>query len=154
MTTRIRCTTLFDITPTGVQQRRQPQGLSDAESASWRRQQSQQANYDTVLQVVNLRSQPEVAENPRKIVVDNTQELFGLQHDSEESSSVWEFTFEVQHAAVFKNYDGDLGALFLDCDGVPMITGLDETADLPNFLDTTPELRNIYFEIVDAPDAE
>jgi len=41
-----------------------------------------------------------------------------------------------------------LGGLYSDCEGVPMIKVGTEWDKLPNFLDTSPELRNIYFEVI------
>jgi hypothetical protein len=61
---------------------------------------------------------------------------------------MWHFDFNVQHPSVF--YDGisDLGSLYKDCDSVPMIKTSTSWQKLPNFLDTSDELRNIYFELL------
>ena len=61
---------------------------------------------------------------------------------------MWTFDFTIQHASVFANHLDKLGALLVDCDGVPMITELTETAPLQPFLNTSSELKNIDFEII------
>ena len=59
----------------------------------------------------------------------------------------WKFTFEISHPSVFNDGITELGALYNDCDGVPMIRCNTEWEKLPTFLDGSPELRNIYFTI-------
>lgn len=135
---KIQCFTLFDITRTGLPLRRRPQGIS--------REQLQQSNYDTVLQSISIRSQPEVIESPTKHLATFIDEHWGrLMFKPEYDIYYWKFTFQVQHHSVFLHDDDDLGALLDDCDGIPMIRNLDEWSELPEFLDTSPELCNIYF---------
>ena len=57
----------------------------------------------------------------------------------------WKFDFKVQNNSVFTDDVDSLGYLTKDCHEVPMIKCGTECLDLPNFLDTTPELNNIYF---------
>ena len=54
----------------------------------------------------------------------------------------------VNHSSVFNDGITELGALYDDCHDVPMIKCGTEWDKLPNKLDATDELRNIYFEIV------
>jgi hypothetical protein len=58
------------------------------------------------------------------------------------------FEFEIQHPSVFNDGITELGALYTDCAKIPMIKCGTEWSKLPGFLDTTEELRNIYFEII------
>ena len=58
------------------------------------------------------------------------------------------FNFEIQHASVFSDGITELGALYTDCDGVTMIKCGTEWDKLPAFLDTSLELRNIYFKVI------
>ena len=80
-----------------------------------------QSNFDTVQQAISLRSQPEIVRIPEKTLI---------------------------HPSVF--YDGvyELGALYNDCDRVPMIKCHTEWNKLPTFLDGSDELRNIYFKVL------
>ena len=50
--------------------------------------------------------------------------------------------------SVFDDGVRGLGYLYEDCDNVPMIRCGTEWDKLPEFLDTSPELRNIYFEVM------
>lgn len=148
MSYRISCYTLFDITQTGVLNRTKPNEGQDL--AEWVQKRNTQCNFDTVLQVIALRSQPEIVNFPSKEVIKfNEFEHFGFLFEQIENESYpcWKFEFDVQHPSVFDDGVTDLGALYGDCDGVPMILCGTEWDKLPAFLDSSPELRNIYFTI-------
>ena len=147
----IRCQTLFDITPTGVKNRRPPD-VTGYELTELVKRQQQQSNYDTVLQVISLRSQPESISQVKKSDILLTDSNFGFLYSSEREDntiSSWTFTFTVQHDSVFQNDDGVLGELFNDCEQVPMITNLTESVKLTPQLNIDTDLKNIHFEIVD-----
>ena len=142
---RIRCHTLFDITQTGVLNRSKPIG-DDVES--WIKRRNTQCNFDTVLQVISLRSQPEVIKLPCEVEMsESVLDMFGFLY-TKENVSCWRFEFEVQHSSVFENGITSLGALYKDCEGVPMILSENQHSLCPKFLDTTPELKNIHFEVL------
>lgn len=148
MSYRISCYTLFDITQTGVLNRTKPNEGQDL--AEWVQKRNTQCNFDTVLQVIALRSQPEIVNFPSKEVIKfNEFEHFGFLFEQIENESYpcWRFEFDVQHPSVFDDGVTDLGALYGDCDGVPMILCGTEWNKLPAFLDSSPELRNIYFTV-------
>jgi len=148
MSYRISCYTLFDITQTGVLNRTKPNEGQDL--AEWVKKRNTQCNFDTVLQVIALRSQPEIVNFPSKEVIKfNEFEHFGFLFEQIENESYpcWKFEFDVQHPSVFDDGVTDLGALYGDCDGVPMILCGTEWDKLPAFLDSSPELRNIYFTV-------
>lgn len=145
---KITCYTLFDITRTGISNRYKPG--PDVDTKEWLYKRNTQCNFDTILQVISLRSQPEVLNWPEKIQVRFDEfDHFGFtyQQTENETHPCWKFVFEVQHSRVFENDNHELGSLYYDCDQVPMILCGTETNDLMNFLDTTPELRNIHFYI-------
>ena len=144
----ITCYTLFDITHTGVLNRNRPP--TDVDLNDWFYKRNTQSNFDTILQAISLRSQPEIIRNPKKINIkfdefDNFGFLF--QQVEEEEYPTWTFEFTVQHPSVF--YDGvnELGSLYSDCHGIPMIKCGTEWDKLNNFIDCTPELKNIYFKL-------
>jgi hypothetical protein len=146
MSFRITCYTLFDITHTGVLNRNRPAGEEITDE--WLYKRNTQCNFDTILQAISLRSQPEVINYPTKIDIRFDQfENFGFlfQQQENEIYPCWKFDFNIQHPSVFDNGIAELGALYNDCDGVPMLHCHTEWSKLPLFLDTTPELRNIYF---------
>ena len=142
---RIRCHTLFDITQTGVLNRSKP---TEENIEGWVKRRNTQCNFDTVLQVISLRSQPEVVRLPVSIeITESEYQLFGFLYNTE-NVSCWKFEFEVQHSSVFENGIVPLGALYKDCEGVPMIICDNMHSMCPKFLDTSPELRNIHFEVL------
>lgn len=142
---RIRCYTLFDITRTGVLNRSNPVG---DDIASWIKQRNTQCNFDTILQVISLRSQPEGVNIPTSIeLTDANADVFGFLYGIEKVN-LWKFEFEVQHSSVFENGIIPLGALYKDCEGVPMIICENQHSLCPKFLDISPELKNIYFEVL------
>ena len=147
----IRCQTLFDITPTGVKNRR-PVDVKGAELSDLVKRQQQQSNYDTVLQVISLRSQPESISQVKKSDILLNDSDFGFVYNStreDDTVSIWSFTFTIQHASVFQNDEGELGSLLNDCEQVPMITNLTESVNLTPQLNVDSDLKNIIFEIVD-----
>lgn len=145
MSHRIACYTLFDITQTGVMNRSKP-----TEVDNWINKRNTQCNFDTILQVISMRSQPEVVKLPTGMEMTDTEfNKFGfLYQPKEQSSYCWKFEFEIQHSSVFENGIIPLGSLYKDCDGVPMIICENQIDDIPLFLNTTEELRNIYFEVI------
>ncbi len=142
---RIRCHTLFDITQTGVLNRSKP---TEDDVEGWVKRRNTQCNFDTILQVISLRSQPEVIRVPSEVIMNEAlYEMFGFLYNSE-NVACWKFEFEVQHSSVFENGITPLGALYKDCEGVPMIICDNQHSMCPKFLDTTPELKNIHFEVL------
>jgi hypothetical protein len=149
MSFTITCYTLFDITPTGVVNRHRP--VEEEQIPIWLHKRNTQCNFDTVLQAVSLRSQPEIIRMPEKIQIrfdEFTDFGFLYQQQENELYTCWSFDFDIQHASVFNDGVNDLGALYSDCDTVPMIKTDTVWDKLPAFLDTSDELKNIYFKVV------
>jgi hypothetical protein len=146
MSYTITCYTLFDITQTNVLNRHRPDMDNE-----FRYKRNTQSNFDTVQQAISLRSQPEIVRIPEKTVIrfDKFTE-FGFLFEQEENETYpcWSFDFNVQHPSVFFNGVNELGALYNDCDRVPMIKCHTEWDKLPTFLDGSDELRNIYFKVL------
>lgn len=149
MNHKIKCYTLFDITQTHVLNRsKAPENIAQDE---WVYKRNTQSNFDTIVQAISLRSQPENISKPILLPIKfDDFGNFGLlyhQVDSEEYPC-WQFTFEVQHSGVFEDGITIFGHLYNDCDGVPMVKCNTEWKMLSNFLDTTTELKNIHFEAI------
>ena len=113
----------------------------------WIKRRNTQCNFDTILQVISLRSQPEVIKQPIQVELTDETEHFGFLYEKE-PAYYWKFEFEVQHSSVFENGISPLGALYKDCEGVPMITVDTQHSMCPKFLDISPELKNIHFEVL------
>lgn len=151
-TMRIRCHTLYDITKTNINSRRQ--GLETGiDPTTFNKQRSQQSNFETILQIIGMRSQPEdISESTKYEITLTGDSSWGYVYTKNKSkkAAAWRFDFSVSHSNVFNNGIQELGNLIQDCAGVPMIVGLDETIKLSNQINTDDELRNIYFEVIDA----
>lgn len=146
MSQRLCCYTLFNITQTGVMNRSRPQ---EGDTKDWVYKRNTQCNFDTLLQVISLRSQPDVIKIPQKVMITNKEyNFFGSKYKNDKVGYCWRFEFEIQHASVFSDEYGDLSALYNDCNNVPMIRCEDQHEVCPNFLNTSSELKNIYFEVL------
>jgi len=122
----------------------------DEDTIEWTLKRNTQCNFDTVLQAISLRSQPEVVHDPVRIDVrfDEFQNFgFLFEQLEDEVYPCWKFEFDVQHPSVFDDGISELGGLYRDCDGVPMINCGSTWDKLPGFLDSSSELRNIYFTL-------
>lgn len=149
MSYTITCYTLFDITQTNVRNRQKPEEGQDEKVWMYRR--NTQCNFDTIQQAISLRSQPDVVRKPelKQIRFDEFTEFgFLFEQHEDDTYPCWTFDFTVQHPSVF--YDGihELGGLYRDCDSVPMIKCGTEWDKLSPVLDSSEELRNIYFKII------
>jgi len=109
--------TLVDITRTGV-----IRGDNDPKR-------NQQRNFETVLQILGLRTQPMVIRPPEATVVpeDMIEFWFGdVYHDMEQR--VWTMYFSADRPDAYADSTNPVGHLLSDFEQVPIITGLDETA--------------------------
>ena len=139
MTTTIECKTLFDITATGVRNHYKSsklpftsadnQVISDMES--WHQARNQQRNWETLVQIISLRTLPEDITVPVCVIENNKKH--------------WKFTFSVPSIESFYADDNLLGSLFRDCVGVPMISGLNETNNVVLTLTPLGNDANIWF---------
>jgi hypothetical protein len=143
----VRCNTLFDITQTGVISRRN----ANNEDPVWVQRRNQQCNFDTVVQAISLRSQPENITTPTKnSLLFKNKHNFGLLFDKsfKEEIPFWFFDFDISYASVFNDGINELGHLYNDCDKIPMMLCGTEWHKLSNYLDTHINTRNIYFEVI------
>jgi hypothetical protein len=134
---KIQCRTLFDCTRTGVTgafraseipyQDRAGQPIDNQQN--WHRSRNQQRNYETLLQIFGLRTQPQEITQPALI------------------DGMWQFSFVSESEGVFDmhNNPDPLAGLLMDCDGVPMVTGLGEQSSIAAVLITQGDQQNIWF---------
>lgn len=147
MFTSINCYTLFDITDTGIRSHirsvkfpmKDKRGNQISNEKEWDCSRNQQRNWETLLQVISLRTQPLRIIGPRKVSV--------AWKNSEERVYAWKFTFESEHDGVFDDGNAKLGHLIDDANGVPMIVGLTEYVKLTPQIMTKNNLVNTYFEV-------
>jgi hypothetical protein len=127
--------TLVDITATGVIRHTPEQEL----------QRNQQRNWETVLQCIGLRAQPQMIEGPDCFECEiNGSEPFGEMYYG--MQKVWIFSFGVDSEDVFQLDNDPVGMLDKNFEQVPIICGLEETARfiLPIFY-PYGAIKNIYF---------
>ena len=127
--------TLVDITATGVTRHRAEHEL----------ERNQQRNWETVLQVIGLRAQPQLIQGPirHECTIDESGGFGEMYHGHHQ---VWIFCFGVEHEDVFLLEGDPVGGLDKDFAQVPVICGLEETARfiLPIFY-PYGAIKNIYF---------
>lgn len=119
---RFACETLFDITATGVTGNYKSSATTDP--VAWNRARNQQRNWETVTQLIGMRTQLHDITMPVR------------------SNNTWSFEFEVETPAVFGTVDNPVALLKNDAIGVPMLTDLDNTVELDTRL--IPD-HNIWF---------
>jgi hypothetical protein len=136
---RFCCTTLFDITVTGVtghfKSARVPfqnrAGLTVTDVTDWNRSRNQQRNWETVNQIIGMRTQ----------IVDSTLPA--------RSGSSWSFEFETETPGVYGTPDDPVAVLYTDADGVPMIVDLDNHRELAPYMIVSGPEQNVWFSTVD-----
>lgn len=120
------CVTLIDITKTDAVRHYNPGMKESKDDYNLRR--NQHRNYQTMLQVLSLRSQPVYLSDPVKFVNrDLTDMGFGTDFIKETG---WAFSFGFERHDLFTTLDHPFGALLEDMNNVPIILNLMETADI------------------------
>ena len=134
---KFACQTLFDITATGVTghyklsripfRDRAGQLIHDTES--WNRSRNQQRNWETITQILSLRTQ-----------------LFDLSDPiSDQTGTRWMFEFETETDGVYGPESDPVSVLRSDAAGVPMLRELDNDPDIDTVLITDGARQNIWF---------
>ena len=131
------CQTLFDITATGVtghyKSARLPfQDLSGqiiTNDILWNRSRNQQRNWETITQILSLRTQLFAITTP-------IANIMGTK---------WMFEFETETSGVYGPNDDPVSVLRSDANGVPMLRDLDNDPDIEPFLCTAGPRQNIWF---------
>lgn len=109
---RIICRTRFDITATGVRNSFYKNRAEAADTEQWTRGRNQQRNWETLNQIISLRTLPVNITPPKRVTQDG--------------ENLWVFEFDIEQPATIGT-DGDpVSILKADCRDVPMLTGLDE----------------------------
>lgn len=137
MSVKIICYTLFDITQTGVLNRaRPPDGV---DTSDWLHKRNTQCNFDTIIQAVSLRSQPENISTPTEVNI--IDDYFGI----EGPVRGWKFDFEIRSISVFSDGNDELAYLKQDCQDVPMVLCGTEHPSTVTVLNAKKPYKNIHF---------
>jgi hypothetical protein len=134
---RFVCQTLFDITATGVtghcRLTRLPftdrSGKSIINQDGWNRARNQQRNWETLTQILSLRTQ----------LIDVTIPVI------DQTGTRWMFEFETETPGVYGGDEDLTKVLRLDSTGVPMLRELNNDPDIESMLVTEGPRQNIWF---------
>lgn len=137
---KIICRTLFDCTFTGVTGHyrsseipfKDRAGRTIANQQDWSYSRNQQRNWETLVQIISLRTQP----------IDLTVPV--------KNNNVWEFEFKSESEGVFEVFGNldPLAGLKQDCEGVPMMLNLTEQSEITPTIETLGHNQNIWFSTV------
>ena len=134
---KFACQTLFDITATGVTGHckitRMPfqdhAGQIINNSESWNRSRNQQRNWETLTQILSLRTQ-----------------LFDLTTPIQDQTGTrWMFEFETETDGIYGPESDPVSVLRADAVGVPMLRELNNDPDIDTILITEGPRQNIWF---------
>ena len=134
---KFACQTLFDITTTGVTGHFKPNSLPFHDRAgqhihsveSWNRSRNQQRNWETITQILSLRTQ-----------------LFALTEPIQDQTGTrWMFEFETESEGIYGPESDPVSVLRSDADGVPMLRELNNDSDVDTMLITSGPRQNIWF---------
>ena len=126
---KFRIQTLIDITETGI--RRQ-----DSDKFAYK----QETNFQTLLQTIGIRTNLLYSNSPSFEEITIGKLSFGDKYKGKQM--LWTFEFDIEYEDALT-----IDMLNEDFDLIPIITGLNETANIQQALfRTTPKERNIIFE--------
>jgi hypothetical protein len=128
---------LVDITATGI--------IRGANIDSLER--NQQRNWETVLQCIGLRTQPQCIQEPKwGIAKDLSIMKFGDFYQGKDQM-FWSWVWATESKEIYDLPNNPMGGLLQDFEQVPVVTGLTETAKfmLPIFY-PYGSIKNIYIE--------
>lgn len=131
------CQTLFDITTTGTtghcNSSHMPfydrSGHLISSTQSWHRSRNQQRNWETLTQILGLRTQ-----------------LFNLTNPvSDQTGTRWMFEFETETDGIYGPESDPVAVLRADATGVPMLGQIGHSTDTVSILITEGAKQNIWF---------
>ena len=103
---------------------------------------SQTRNWNTLIQILSLRTQPFITKFPENIIDDLTNYNFGKHYKGE--AKIWTFEFEFEHPHLFEVGDDPIANLKSDTDLVPLVD-YNNFIQTPKCLLTSSDYCNIYY---------
>jgi hypothetical protein len=124
---KYRCQTSFDITATGITGHFK--NSSNMELEDWNRARNQQRNWETITQILGLRTQ-----------------IFELSKPVQDiSGTYWMFEFETEADGIYGPDSDPVQVLRADAEGVPMLLNLGNQSEIEPALVTDGPKQNIWF---------
>jgi hypothetical protein len=131
---KIQVETTIDISATGVTGHYKPSripfddhcGQRITDTAEWQRSRNQQRNWETLTQLISLRTQVNELSTPVKI------------------NECWQFDFKIDNTDLFLQDQDPLSLLKNDCNAVPVLSNKNSTV----LLTTHGHKQNIWFSLV------
>lgn len=142
-------TTLVDITENGVLRSQFPFTTKSGElvhdSATLAIARNQQANFTTVLQMLQMRSNITWEITPQRMTDSVANYRFGTAYEGRHT--IWQFTWQVEQAGVYEFDNDQVGGLVEDFDTIPIVNFCKETAAFPKnvFITQDSKYINTYF---------
>lgn len=135
----IECCTLFDITETGIRSNFNPNrvpmtdlaGGKIATAQDWQHARNQQRNWETLNQIIMLRTLPDQISRPQR------------------RDATWQFEFSIENSATVALGEDPVGALIADAMNVPMIIDLDEIQEICPWIVTRGQDINTWFRVLE-----
>lgn len=137
---KIRCRTLFDCSRTGITGRfrvselpfQDHSGTTIANQQDWTHGRNRQRNWETLVQILSLRTQPQELSAP-------------VRHEDG-----WVFEFEIERDGVYgqSGSQDEFAELKKDAQNIPMLIGLGEIPGVAPRLETQGTDQNIWFETI------
>jgi len=127
----ITVTTTFDITNTNIIRRYNKILLtaSITNEDEYNTAKKQQTNFETIMQVISLRTQPTIIHKPKTYI--------------KNKKKYWAFDFTVEFDNVYYDGKDNIGLLKSDCNNTPMINKLTSKIS-DNYLQVN---KNIFLEV-------
>ena len=142
-------TTLVDITENGVLRDKFPFTTKSGElvhdAATLAVAKNQQANFTTLIQLLQMRSNIDWEHTPKKQIDNVANWRFGSVYEGRHA--IWQFDWRVEQSEVYAVEGNSVGGLIEDFDQIPMINFCKETATFPRKVFDTQDPRyiNTYF---------
>ena len=104
---------------------------------------SQVRNWNTLIQILSLRTQPFITKFPEFVVEDLSNYNFGKHYTGQ--AKVWSFEFEFEYPYLFEVDDDPIAHLKSDTELVPLVD-YNNFIQTPKCLLTSSSLCNIYYD--------
>ena len=148
--------TLVDITENGVLKAEFPfktksgELVDDANSMNTAR--NQQANFTTLIQMLQIRGNIVWEQSPIRIHENITNWRFGSVYEGRHM--IWTFVWQTEQQDVYAKDGNIVGQLMEDFDQIPVVNFCKETATCPAsaFITQDPQTINTYFTHIANPD--